>query len=44
MAMDGSLSSQDCRIAYQAGSQTLAVATISRYRESLRAELDMERS
>jgi NADPH-dependent 2,4-dienoyl-CoA reductase/sulfur reductase-like enzyme/nitrite reductase/ring-hydroxylating ferredoxin subunit len=41
--MDGSLSAQDCRISYRAGSRTLAVATISRDRESLRAELDMER-
>jgi hypothetical protein len=43
IAMAGWLNAQDCRICYQGGSRTLAVATISRDRDSLRAQLAMER-
>jgi apoptosis-inducing factor 3 len=41
--VDGSLSAHDCRVTYQAGERILAVATISRDRQSLQAELVMER-
>jgi NADPH-dependent 2,4-dienoyl-CoA reductase/sulfur reductase-like enzyme len=41
--IDGSLESRDCSVAYLRGNRRLAVATISRDRESLRAELAMER-
>jgi hypothetical protein len=42
VAIDGSLAARDCAIAYRAGGRTLAVATIARDRESLRAERAME--
>ena len=41
---DGSLSERNCRLRYQAGGRTLAVVTISRDRDSLEAELAMERN
>jgi len=41
--IDGTLQSHDCAVTYSRGGQTLAVATISRDRESLLAELAMER-
>ena len=41
--IDGSLTSHDCRVTYTRGGRTLAVATMSRDRESLQAELAMER-
>jgi NADPH-dependent 2,4-dienoyl-CoA reductase/sulfur reductase-like enzyme len=41
--IDGSLSSRDCSVTFTSGSQKLAVATISRDRDSLNAELAFER-
>jgi apoptosis-inducing factor 3 len=41
--IDGTLESRDCSVTYVRGAQELAVATISRDRENLRAELAMER-
>jgi apoptosis-inducing factor 3 len=40
--LDGTLESQDCSVTYTRGNRRLAVATISRDRESLRAEVVME--
>jgi apoptosis-inducing factor 3 len=40
--IDGALESHDCSITYARGDRTLAVATISRDRESLEAEVAME--
>jgi NADPH-dependent 2,4-dienoyl-CoA reductase/sulfur reductase-like enzyme/nitrite reductase/ring-hydroxylating ferredoxin subunit len=42
--IDGSLEAQDCSVAYTRGGRTLAVATISRDRESLKAEVQMEQA
>lgn len=44
IAIDGSLSERNCCIRYQAGGRNLAVATIARNRDSLEAELAMERA
>jgi NADPH-dependent 2,4-dienoyl-CoA reductase/sulfur reductase-like enzyme/nitrite reductase/ring-hydroxylating ferredoxin subunit len=41
--IDGTLESRDCSVTYMRGGRSLAVATISRDRESLLAELAMER-
>jgi apoptosis-inducing factor 3 len=41
--IDGALESRDCSVTYLRAGRTLAVATISRDRESLQAELAMER-
>jgi NADPH-dependent 2,4-dienoyl-CoA reductase/sulfur reductase-like enzyme/nitrite reductase/ring-hydroxylating ferredoxin subunit len=41
--IDGTLEARDCSVTYTQGDRRLAVATISRDRESLRAELAMER-
>jgi apoptosis-inducing factor 3 len=41
--IDGTLESHDCAVTYMRGDQRQAVATISRDRESLQAELSMER-
>jgi len=41
--VDGTLESRDCRIRYEQNGRTVAVATIFRGRESLQAEVDMER-
>jgi len=41
--IDGTLESHDCAVTYLQGDRKLAVATISRDRESLQAELAMER-
>jgi apoptosis-inducing factor 3 len=41
--LDGTLESHDCSVTYTRGNRRLAVATISRDRESLQAELAMER-
>ena len=42
--MSGSLESRDCSVAYKRGERTLAVATIGRDLESLKAEVGMERT
>jgi apoptosis-inducing factor 3 len=39
----GSLEARDCSVTYTRGARTLAVATISRDKESLRSELALER-
>jgi NADPH-dependent 2,4-dienoyl-CoA reductase/sulfur reductase-like enzyme/nitrite reductase/ring-hydroxylating ferredoxin subunit len=41
--IDGALEAQDCSVTYMLGDRKLAVATISRDRESLKAEIAMER-
>jgi 3-phenylpropionate/trans-cinnamate dioxygenase ferredoxin reductase subunit len=41
--IDGTLESHDCAVTYWQGDRQQAVATISRDRESLQAELSMER-
>jgi NADPH-dependent 2,4-dienoyl-CoA reductase/sulfur reductase-like enzyme len=41
--IDGRVESKDCRVAYRLGGRTLAVATIGRDLESLRAEFELER-
>jgi NADPH-dependent 2,4-dienoyl-CoA reductase/sulfur reductase-like enzyme len=40
--IDGSLAARDCAVSYKRGTRTLAVATISRDLESLRAERTLE--
>jgi NADPH-dependent 2,4-dienoyl-CoA reductase/sulfur reductase-like enzyme len=40
--IDGSVADGNCRIAYRSGRRTLAVATIGRDLDSLRAELELE--
>jgi NADPH-dependent 2,4-dienoyl-CoA reductase/sulfur reductase-like enzyme len=42
--VDGALESHDCAVTYRRGNRTLAVATISRDRQSLQAERDLEAS
>jgi apoptosis-inducing factor 3 len=42
IAIDGSLEAQDCAVSYMRGDRALAVATISRDLQSLRAEAAME--
>jgi NADPH-dependent 2,4-dienoyl-CoA reductase/sulfur reductase-like enzyme/nitrite reductase/ring-hydroxylating ferredoxin subunit len=41
--IDGSLDRRDCTVRYRRGGRVLAVATVSRDRESMEAELAMER-
>jgi NADPH-dependent 2,4-dienoyl-CoA reductase/sulfur reductase-like enzyme len=40
--IDGALAARDCAVTYKRGAKTLAVATISRDRLSLQAELALE--
>jgi NADPH-dependent 2,4-dienoyl-CoA reductase/sulfur reductase-like enzyme/nitrite reductase/ring-hydroxylating ferredoxin subunit len=42
--IDGSLDARDCAVTYKRGNRTLAVATISRDRHSLQAEVKMEQT
>jgi NADPH-dependent 2,4-dienoyl-CoA reductase/sulfur reductase-like enzyme len=44
IAIDGSISDKDCLLKYRKGGRVLAVASIYRDLECLKAELDMERS
>lgn len=44
IATDGSIRDKDCLLKYRKGGRVLAVASIYRDLESLKAELDMERS
>jgi NADPH-dependent 2,4-dienoyl-CoA reductase/sulfur reductase-like enzyme len=44
IAIDGRLEAQDCTLSYWLGSRRLAVVTIGRDGEGLRAELELERS
>ena len=44
LSIDGDMAARDCRVSYRAQGRTLAVATIFRDRESLQAELAMERA
>src|SRR5690606_20213715 len=41
--IDGELAARDCKLSYQRGGKTFAVATISRDRESLQAEVELEK-
>ena len=42
VSIDGSLDAQDCTVTYSFGGRTFAVATVSRDRESLAAEVKLE--
>ena len=42
--VEGSIASRDCRVTFERGGKTLAVVTLGRDLESLRAEAEMERS
>jgi NADPH-dependent 2,4-dienoyl-CoA reductase/sulfur reductase-like enzyme/nitrite reductase/ring-hydroxylating ferredoxin subunit len=42
--VDGDINAKDCLVRYRLGGRTLAVASIYRDRESLQAELEMERA
>ena len=44
IAIDGDIASKDCVLRYRRGGKTLAVASIFRDRESLEAEIAMERA
>jgi NADPH-dependent 2,4-dienoyl-CoA reductase/sulfur reductase-like enzyme/nitrite reductase/ring-hydroxylating ferredoxin subunit len=41
--IEGQVQARDCKVTYRRGGKTLAVATIGRDRESLRAEVELER-
>jgi apoptosis-inducing factor 3 len=41
--IDGRVEARDCRVTYRRAGRVLAVATIGRDAENLRAELDLER-
>jgi NADPH-dependent 2,4-dienoyl-CoA reductase/sulfur reductase-like enzyme/nitrite reductase/ring-hydroxylating ferredoxin subunit len=42
--IDGSLAAKDCRVTYRQGARKLAVLTIARDRDSLAAEIELERT
>jgi len=42
--IEGRIEAKDCRITYRRAGRTLAVVTIGRDAESLRAELELERA
>jgi NADPH-dependent 2,4-dienoyl-CoA reductase/sulfur reductase-like enzyme len=42
LQIDGSVEARDCRVAFRSAGRTLAVATIGRDLDSLRAELELE--
>ena len=42
--VDGDVAARDCKVTYRRGGKALAVATVGRDLESLRAELAFERS
>ena len=42
--LEGSIEDHDCKLTFQSGGRTLAVATVGRDRESLEHEVAMERS
>jgi hypothetical protein len=42
LAIDGSIDQRDCRVAFGRSGRTLAVATIGRDLDSLRAERELE--
>src|SRR5262249_22986247 len=44
LAIDGNISAQDCRLTFPRNTKVLAVATIYRDLDSLRAEVEIERS
>jgi NADPH-dependent 2,4-dienoyl-CoA reductase/sulfur reductase-like enzyme/nitrite reductase/ring-hydroxylating ferredoxin subunit len=44
IGVDGDINARDCTVRFRRGSQTLAVATIYRDRQSLEAEVEMERA
>ena len=44
IAVDGSIAGRDCRVTFERKGKTVAVVTIGRDLESLRAEAAMERS
>jgi NADPH-dependent 2,4-dienoyl-CoA reductase/sulfur reductase-like enzyme len=44
LAVDGDISTKDCRLTYRRNNKVLAVATIYRDLDSLRSEVEMERS
>ena len=44
ITIDGSISARDCLLKYRKGGRVLAVASIYRDLDNLKAELEMERS
>ena len=44
MTIDGSLDARDASVSFMRGGRTLAVATVSRDRESLEAEVELEQA
>jgi apoptosis-inducing factor 3 len=43
LKIDGDVAAKDCRVSYLKAGKLMAVATIGRDAESLRAEFDLER-
>ena len=44
LTLDGDVAARDCTVRYRRAGRTLAVATIYRDRESLEAEVQMEKA